>query len=226
MSMPTPEVSPPTLLSTIVSAIANSNVVDLLTSALRLGYSIVRARMHEGMFDILEHEIMLEVLDSRGKTAIYRRRQKVRFLQDNIIAFQDQAWGDGNIFADYKCSPGIAVDRYREGYLYRILISLRGTRHRNDVEEFRIERKIEDGFIEDVETFQTDITARTKYLSLNLIFPSNRPPKNVTLIERNTGKAAKLSSSNFEVLPDRRIQVSWSVHKPHLFEAYVLRWEW
>jgi hypothetical protein len=44
--------------------------------------------------------------------AIVDRQEEVRFLQGNVVAFADYAWGDGQIFADYRCSPGVPVDRY------------------------------------------------------------------------------------------------------------------
>ena len=40
----------------------------------------------------------------------------MRYLQDNIIAYHDQTWDDGDILLDYRCTPGTAVDRYRLGY--------------------------------------------------------------------------------------------------------------
>jgi hypothetical protein len=50
--------------------------------------------------EILEYDSTLELLDVKSETAIFRKLQRVKFLQDNIIAFQDYAWGDGDIFAD------------------------------------------------------------------------------------------------------------------------------
>ncbi len=210
----------------ILVALLNSDFIDMIGGVWRLGRRILSAKAHEGMFEVLEHDVELELMDTKGRTAIYRKRQRVRFLQDNIIAYQDQAWGDGDIFADYKCSPGVPVDRYREGYLYRVLISLRGTRHRGDVEEFRIERTIKDGFVEPVETLQTDVNQKTQAFSLSLIFPAKRGPKSVRLIERHTSRNFVLGSEQTRKLPDGRWQVSWHTQKPHLFEAYILRWEW
>ena len=100
----------------------------------------------DGMYEVLSYEARLELLDPTGRHAVYRKRQRVRFLQDHIIAYQDQAWGDGNPFAAYRCAPGKAVDRYREGHRWRVLISLRQTKNKGDVEEFFIEREIRDGF--------------------------------------------------------------------------------
>lgn len=68
-----------------------------------------------GLYEVLSCEVTLSLVDVKGREAIYRKVQKVRFLQDHVIAYEDQAWGDGNLFADYKCSPGIPVDRYQDG---------------------------------------------------------------------------------------------------------------
>jgi hypothetical protein len=75
---------------------------------------------HQGMYEVLAYEAELTLLDEKGSKARLTKRQQVRFLQDNIIAYQDQAWGDGNIFVEYRCTPGVEVDRYRDGHRYRI----------------------------------------------------------------------------------------------------------
>ena len=49
-----------------------------------------------GTYEVLDHSATLD-LQQGGKLAIYRKRQRVRFLRDNIIAYQDIAWGDGDI---------------------------------------------------------------------------------------------------------------------------------
>lgn len=47
------------------------------------------------MYEILDYESTWEMLDTEGRMAIFRKRQRVKFLQNNIIAFEDYAWGDG-----------------------------------------------------------------------------------------------------------------------------------
>src|SRR5262249_11240342 len=130
------------------------------------------------------------------------------------------------IFADYKCSPGVSVDRYRDGYRYRILISLRETKKRGDIEEFHIDRTIQNGFTKRVEEFGIDIDHARKKLSLSVVFPHKRVPKRVALRERNTTRSTPLSPQYLQMLPDGRQQVTWSTDKPRLFEAYTLHWEW
>ena len=179
-----------------------------------------------GIYEVLEHEATLELCDPQGRAVIYHKRQKVRFLQNNIIAYQDKAWGDGDIFAAYQCSPGVPVDRYREGHYFRILISLRQTQQRGDIEEFHIERRILNGFTRSVEDLQTEIDHRTHHLTLHIIFPAARLPTSLSCIEQKRARTTAIGVEHLQKLADGRRQVTWSTKTPRLFEAYILRWEW
>jgi hypothetical protein len=203
-----------------------SQWAEVFLDVWRLGQRMLRAKAHEGMYEVLELESQLVLADERGEKAVLHKREKVRFLQDNIIAYKDQAWGDGEIFAAYKCAPGEAVDRYQEGHRYRILISLRGTKNRGDVEEFHIERTIKNGFRKDVEDFQTEIDHVTRKLILSVVFPRKRHPKYVALIDQNLSRTKELDAQHRQTLPDGRQRWSWSTDNPRLFEAYILQWEW
>ena len=178
----------------------------------------------DGMYEVLAYEARLELLDATGRHAVYRKRQRVRFLQDHIIAYQDQAWGDGAIFAAYRCAPGKAVDRYREGHRWRVLISLRQTKNKGDVEEFFIEREIRDGFTANNEDFQTEIDHVTRALTMTVVFPKARRPREVWLIEQNAARTMALGADLWQALPDGRVQVEWTMEGPHRYEAYIVRW--
>ncbi|MFC1959362.1 hypothetical protein ACFLYO_01510 [Chloroflexota bacterium] len=180
----------------------------------------------EGIYEVLDYQSTLELKDSKGKRAVFYKQQRVRFLQDNIIAYQDKAWGDGEIFADYKCAPGVAVDRYREGHRWRTLISLRETKNRRDVEEFHIERSIRDGFTKSVEEFQVDIDHVTRKLTLSVAFPRTRMPEEVSLIEQNADRTTDLGPYHRRVLPNGGVKMVWQTNSPRLFESYILRWKW
>jgi hypothetical protein len=75
---------------------------DFATVAPKIGFPHVPdlIRQLRGIYEVLEYEKTLELVDPKGKLAVYTKHKKVRFLQDKVIAFQDQAFGDGNIFAD------------------------------------------------------------------------------------------------------------------------------
>ena len=55
---------------------------------------------YKGMYEVLDYESTLELKDRGGKRATFKKREKVRYLQDNVIAYQDQAWGDGEILVN------------------------------------------------------------------------------------------------------------------------------
>lgn len=216
----------PRTISRLLVPLLTSDWVALLGLAWRIGRQIISRKAHEGMYEVLDYESRLELLDPGGQLAILTKHQQVRFLQDGILAYNDKAWGDGEIFADYQCSPGMAVDRYREGHRWYILISLRKTMNRGDSETFHIQRTIRDGFTKRVEDFQTEIDHTTRQVSLTLVFPRQRPPRQVFLIEQNTTHTIALGPEHRQVLPDGRHQIAWSTDKPRLFEAYILHWEW
>ena len=204
----------------------STDIVELAYKLWKFGKRFSFRKSSQGMYEVLDYESCLELVDAKGKKAILNKCERVRFLQDNIIAYQDKAWGDGNIFANYKCSPGVEVDRYREGHRYRVLISLRQTKNRGDVEEFRIQRTITNGFRKSWEHFQTEIDHVTHKMALSIIFPRKRTAKQVILIEQNSTRSEILSARHWMTLPDGRRQVTWRCQKPRLFEAYILRWQW
>jgi hypothetical protein len=78
------------------------------------------SRLHDklryhGMYEILDYDATLEILDPRGETAVLTHREVIHFLQDNVVAIHDHAWGDGDLFARYHCQPGVPVDFYEDG---------------------------------------------------------------------------------------------------------------
>ena len=180
----------------------------------------------EGMYEILDYDSTLELLDPKGETAIFKKRQRVKFLQDHIIAFEDYAWGDGQIFADYKCTPGKEVDRYQEGDRWNILISLRETKNRGDITDFYIERTVRRGFSEAEEWRQVEITHSTKRLRLAIIFPQARRCQRAILRQRSRNRTTVLGPEHFVDLPDGRQMLAWEIKKLRRFEVYTLEWKW
>jgi hypothetical protein len=211
-----------------------TSILSFFNSLLSLEWSRLSALLdaffwhnrHDGLYEVLEHHTTLELLDPFGKEAFYRKQQTIRFLQNNIISYQDKAWGDGDIFASYRCSPGKAVDRYREGLFYWVLISLRASRQRGDIEHVDIERGIENGFTHREEDWQTDIDHPTRQLSIGLIFPATHYPKRVSLMQQSNKKSVDLQPSHYRALADGRLEIRWTRHRLRKGEGYTMHWEW
>ena len=157
-----------------------------------------------GMYEVLEYESTLELLDDEGKKATFRKRELVRYLQDNIIAYQDQGWGDGEILLNYRCSPGVPVDRYRFGYKTYILLSLRDVKNRGDLDEFNMEWRIRRGFLRRTEQWETEVRHRTKHIKIRVIFPKSRPPRFASIVQSSDQRTIELGEGSRKRLPDGR----------------------
>lgn len=183
-------------------------------------------RNREGLYEILEYNSTLELLDSQGKTATFKKHQRVKFIQDFTIAFEDYVWGDGQIFADYTCSPGVVVDRYKEGDRWNVLISLRETKSRGEIEDFYIQRTARNGFTKAEEWWQVEIRHPTRRLKLSAIFPPKRRCRRAVLLQRSQHTTTVLGPQHFTDLPDGRQLLTWEIGNIRDFEIYTLKWRW
>ena len=197
----------------------------LLTWLWKMIRDITKKYSKKGMYEVLDFQTKLTIHDPKGKSANLTKYEKVRFLQDNIIAYQDQAWGDGKIFMNYRCSPGVPVDTYRVGQKTYILISLRASKTKGEITEFNIQWKMKNGFLDPTGFWCTDISHSTSHIKIQVIFPKSRPPQKVVIVETN-GQKEKSLEKGISLLPDKRSQITWEKYNPRLYEHYVMKWIW
>lgn len=218
------QTSLPSQLTQLLKTLLSSQWLEILINAWKTIRKLLREQADEGVYEVLEYETTLELMDKQGKRAKVRKRQKVRYLQNNILAYQDQAWGDGKILINYRCTPGKPVDRYRPGSKTYILISLREVKHRGDIDEFNIQWGIQRGFLRSTELWETEISHRTKKVKVQVIFPRTRPPRRVAISDSIHQDPPQ---QPVQVrLPDGRWSVSWEMDQPRLYERYLLKWDW
>jgi hypothetical protein len=217
--------TPQSYLATLLDYLSPTRLAQLLGLYTTLSRWLRRQRQ-SGMYEILDYDSVLDLVDANGETAIFKRRQRVRFLQDHIIAFQDYAWGEGEIFAGYSCSPGRVVDRYREGDQWNVLISLRETKSAGDVIDFYTERTIKNGFTTADEWWQVEIRHQTRQFRLAIIFPAERRCRRALLIQRSKQQTTVLGPGHFTDRPDGRQVLTWETSKLKRFESYTIRWTW
>ena len=225
----TGEPSHHSLLESLLRTILTSGGVDALRGAAQglraLGERVAGTRP-QGIYEVLEHHTTLELLDPQGEDAVVARRQEVRFLQDYVAALTDYAWGDGEIFAEYTCSPGHPVDFYPDGSRHAVLISLRETKNRGDTLTLETRRRIRGGFGQEEEVWETEVYHRTRQLSVEIVFPTERPCQGAVVIQRDTSTTTALGPEHVRRLADGRQQVEWRLRKPRLHGRYALKWRW
>jgi hypothetical protein len=210
----------------ILAFVLNLHWFEILGNVWRLGRKILRGLASEGVYEVLDYECTIELQNKEGTKAHVHKREKIKYLQDYITSFQDQAWGNGDFLINYKCSPGIPVDEYQLGHNTYKLISLRETRNKGDIDEFNIEWDMKNGFLKPSGFWGTAINQKTKRIKIVIIFPIDRPPLRFSIFEKNLKRNYPLSKDVQKKLPDGRQSVVWEKDSPRLYEDYVISWEW
>jgi len=198
---------------------------EIPTLLKRLG-ALVNTRRLQGIYDVLYQRRIIEIHDGDGEVVTVDTVAKLRFRQNHVAALTDYVWGDGEILADYRCSPGVPVDHYKEGSRYAVLISLREHKHHGDVLVLRTHRMIRGGFTRNEECWECDVYHRTGRIELKVIFPLERTCTRATASRRNAHETVALGLEHFSTLPDGRQQLRWVIKRPKLHERYVLHWTW
>ena len=215
-----------TLVATLLTNVLGQPWPEVIGSLWGIGRGIINRLTNNGIYETLDYESTLELHNRAGTKATFSKRKKIRYLQANIIAYQDYAWGDGEILLNYRTNRGIPVDRYRSGFKTYILLSLREVKNRGDIDEFHIQWDIRRGFLTEDGYWSADVSQPTQHLKINVIFPKARPPLRLSLEETNRRQTHLLDRDAQQQLPDGRWLVSWETNKPRLYEVYVLRWIW
>ena len=103
---------------------------------------------------------------------------------------------------------------------------MREIKSRGQIDEFQINRVIQDGFIENDVHFHTNIEQVTQHLTIDIIFPAQRLPRRILLIEQNTKRTIEANPQHIQDLPDKRQKLIWEIVQPRRFEIYSVRWTW
>jgi len=201
-------------------------IIPILTDLYQWGKAYVQRLRKPGMYEVLNYESTLEILDDEGREGRFSKMEKVRFLKDNVIAIQDQVWGINNLISDYICSPGLPVDFYQSGHKTYVIISLREIKSKDDIEIFNFQWKLEGKPVRKYGYWETFINRSTKNLKVMIIYPKNRPPIRVWVIEQNRKKTIELDEKNLTQLPDKRWKIVWEKKNPSLYENHTIKWEW
>jgi len=114
------------LLDKMITVLLRLLRLEVLGDVWKMIQKVSLRQPDQGMYEVLEYESTLELKDRGGKRATFKKREKVCYLQNNVIAYQDQAWGDGEILVNYRCTPGAPVDRYRSSHKTYKLIEYTG----------------------------------------------------------------------------------------------------
>jgi hypothetical protein len=210
--------------------------VAVLVSAALLGSGVLIAfngllqSSRSRGYEILDQEHEWDFVRPDGSLVIHRKRLRVRYL-NQAISIVDYAWGQGNLYAEYSCSPGRVVDRLAvDGQLW-VLISLGGVRQRGQEEVLEFRRAVTDGFLSSQEWVELK-GLEARRVSLKVVFPRERPPEQVQIVRRRESLLGRARERRETVLPDaleetsERKVATVEERIPSLKGSLSLRWDW
>ncbi len=188
-------------------------------------YALILRDRFGGLYEAISDESEWDIHDGNGSEAVLVRRRRLRFLQNGVFAIRDYAWGDGDVLAGYEISPGVKADTYTVAGKRNVVISLRETKRRGDVETYLITRRMQNMFGNDSEWVATEVVLPTQEVKISVRFPADRPPQGAWL-KRNSDPDHKQEELSIEGGGDRRQKVSVRIARPKLYETYTVWWKW
>lgn len=199
-------------------------LVRVLTEFLQLAVGALGAsRQPKGLYEVLDYKASLDVLDAKGRTAVYQKRERVRFLRDQVTSFPDFGWGTGETFASHRVRPGRIVERRPVGPRHRSLVVLAEPQNRGDELTFEVRRLIRKGITGKRNWLEAEVNQPMGRLALCVTLPASRRVRGARLLRhREAAETAVAVRTDAQ----GKQQLSVRVVKPQLGELYTLEWGW
>lgn len=188
-------------------------------------YGLILRNRFGGLYAIVDDVDVWEIKDATGQNATMTKTRTMRFLQDGVFAIRDYAWGKGDLRADYDCTPGHPADYFTYDGRQNVLVSLRETKRRGDIETYTIKRRCVGTFTESREWVQAEILHETKQLTMTVIFPPDRPPQRAWLSQRSRGQDWR-ENLVIDGTPSGQQRIEKILVEPRRGDAYTLSWDW
>jgi hypothetical protein len=172
-------------------------------------------------YEVLDYNATLILHDGKGNRATLRRTQTIRFLQDQVSALLDHAWGDGVLVTGYRHSAGAISDSFKDQGVRHMVVDLKHPRSRGELLTFSVEREVREAFLSPDGWVETTIDHPVRHLRRRVIFPKERRAQWATL-----QAGASYVFVPIVTLDDGRTCVEFEVSAPQSDLAYRMRFSW
>lgn len=206
---------------TAPSQIVSPNIYGLILSSPHLREKILPEGIRVSPYEVLNYDGSLVLHDKRGTRATFKRRQRIRFLQDGVSAIMDHAWGDGIILTNYRHSGGVLADSFKDQGVRHLVVDLKRPMKRGEILDFEVEREAMEMFGASDGWVETRIDHPISKLSQRIVFPKGRPAHQVGLDDPD--QALPLTARQ---LPDGSTEMIVGLREPAENTPYVIRWRW
>ncbi len=175
------------------------------------------------LYEVKDYRSALDVLDARGMRTIYSKKERIRFLRDNVGSFYDYGWGMGQPFASHRVHPGRIAERRKIGSRYRSLIVFPEPQRRGDEMTLSVHRLMRNAVTGDDGWLEMEVYHKTRRVHLRVTVPRTRTVRAARLVDARRGTT---QSVGVRRVADGRQQFQWSTSSPQVGDRYTLAWDW
>jgi hypothetical protein len=203
-----------------------SGLTNLAVHARRLLRTAAKLRSGQTpptSYENVSLDIVLDIRDPKGQRAVLERRQRVRFLTSDSGAVRDLVWGEGNTLVHYTAVGARRLGVRPEGSKRAVLLALGRRPQRGEQASVRSRRVIAGGLTQPAEYWEAMVERPTQRLSLQVLFPPERPPREAHLVA-SAGQPTHRIRVRYR--SDGRPCLSWRLRQPVPDCTYSLCWTW
>jgi hypothetical protein len=193
-------------------------------------YALWVRERYGGIYEILTSQLIWNLEAQDGSLARVTKRNRVRFIQNNVLAIPDYIWGDGAMSSDYTCTPGKKVAEHQEGAKNCVVIALDRMYKRDEELDIEIARTVRGAFTGKREWIEVKPVAGTPALSFMVIWPAGREPRDATVTieneRRNRRKVRALGDEQLAWHEGGRRKYAEHFDNPSSDEVIRVDWSW
>lgn len=187
--------------------------------AIREGSPDERGELLDGYFpyETIKFSGRLKILDTDRMTAIFTRRQRVRFLEDGVGVLFDRIWGEGVLVGSYL-APGVTImEPIRTPSGYVLPLGLPRPFRKGETFELVTHRRIVGAFSQEKGYWDTTMSKPTELIQITVVTPPDVKAGQPDIVAPPRGDMD---------LTQRANSLQFRVTRPAMNGPYRLRWSW
>jgi hypothetical protein len=159
----------------------------------------------------------LKILDANRTTAVFTRRQRVRFLEDGVGVLFDRIWGEGILVGSY-IAPGLTLmEPIRTPTGYVLPLGLPRHFRKGEIFDVVSHRRIVGAFSQPEGYWDTTMTKPTDLIQIAVVTPPGTAFSKPDIVAPPRGDMNITGKANLLKL---------RVARPAMNGPYRLRWSW
>lgn len=202
------------------SSLLSPDVYRLIDSSRRLREALAPDGLFASPYEVLDYDGLLLLQDHKGRKATFKRRQRVRFLQNGVRSVMEHLWGDG-LLIEYHNDAGQIADSIRDGKYRHLVIDLKDPAKMGSVLEFNTSRTNLGMFTGEEESWEITVDHPVQRIRQVVAFPAKRP-----CLEARVEVAGFVRQLEVTQRRRGRTIVSYEIPYPIMNMPYAIRWRW